>query len=521
MNIATKLISMVVAMMALLLCVGGVGLYAAKVNYQSLATVYRDRVECLEQLKSVSDMYDVKIEGTTDKLLHGTGEWKRALPEVNQARQVIRRKWRAYLTTFLDPREKRLVDEATPLKARADAVIDRLEKILAKEDAPALQALAISELYPAVDQLTAKLGELVDIQLVVSKENLDRSEFYYKKGKLISLLLMVVGLLASGLVSFFIIRGLVKDLGGEPQYVRNIALAVAAGDLAVPVQVAAKKRGSVLWAMGLMVERLRELISEKEIRTQQLKVITKELELKIAERTAELREKDDLLLLQSRQAAMGEMIGNIAHQWRQPLNNLGLGIQELKYACELGGYTQELLDKSTARSMELINHMSKTIDDFRNFFRPDAERVVFKMSEVVSKALSIVEDRLSDRRIVVELNVLADSTIQSYQNQFAQVILNILNNACDALAEQEVAEPRIRITVATEGDRSTLTIGDNAGGIPPGIIGKIFDPYFTTKGPQQGTGIGLFMAKSIIEKNMGGSLTVTNDAQGAQFRIEV
>ena len=107
------------------------------------------------------------------------------------------------------------------------------------------------------------------------------------------------------------------------------------------------------------------------------------------------------------------------------------------------------------------------------------------------------------------------------RDEFVQALLNILNNARDAFRERGTDDPRVTITICTEGDRSVVTISDNAGGIPEEIMGKIFDPYFTTKGPQQGTGIGLFMSKAIIEKNMGGRLTVRNTGQGAEFRIEV
>jgi len=521
MKVATKLVLMLVAMMAFILCVGGVGLYVAKVNYNSLATVYRDRVDCLEQLNSISDAYAIKIVENANKPFSGAADWMRARSNVARARQIIRMKWNAYLGTYLDPREKRLVDEAKPFMARADSAIDRLEVILKKEDAPALQTLAIRDLYPAIDQLTTKITALIDIQVLISKENLDNSEFYYKRGKLISLLLIIVGSFALGLSSFLIVRGLLRDLGGEPKYVRSIALAVAAGDLSVPVKVDANKHGSVLWAMGIMVSQLRNLMSEKEIKNQELKALTAALEIKIAERAAELRQKDELLLIQNRHAAMGEMIGNIAHQWRQPLNNLGLIIQELKYTCEMSECKKECIDNGVIKAMEVISHMSITIDDFRNFFKPDVEKCLFKISDVISKSLHIIENSLQDKKILIAINTISDSVINNFQTQFAQAVINILNNACDVLVERDIAEPKIWVTISTEGNKSIVTISDNAGGVPEEIIGKVFDPYFTTKGPQQGTGIGLFMAKSIIEKNMGGRLTVLNNAYGAEFKIEV
>ncbi len=253
-----------------------------------------------------------------------------------------------------------------------------------------------------------------------------------------------------------------------------------------------------------------------------------EVERDLREETAErlramesLREKEQMLIQQSRQAAMGEMIGNIAHQWRQPLNTLGLMIQQLLLYYDLGEFSREFLEKNVGNSMELIQHMSKTIDDFRNYFRPDREKIDFKVIEAIENSLSLLEGSLQTPQISIELVTKDDPVICGYQNEFSQVLLNILINARDALMEREIDDPRVTITIFSEGRCAVVTVADNAGGIPHEIMGKIFDPYFTTKGPQQGTGVGLFMSKAIIEKNMGGRLAVRNIANGAEFRIEV
>jgi signal transduction histidine kinase len=218
---------------------------------------------------------------------------------------------------------------------------------------------------------------------------------------------------------------------------------------------------------------------------------------------------------------MGEMINNIAHQWRQPLNTLGLAIQQLSLYYDLGKFDRNFLSQSTDRSMGLIQHMSKTIDDFRHYFRPDKEKIKFNVHEAIVNTLSLLEGSLQNPRISIEIVAKNESVIDGFQNEYVQVILNILINARDAFIEKEIDDPRVTITICGEDSSSVVTIADNAGGIPVEIIGKIFDPYFTTKGPQRGTGIGLFMSKAIIEKNMGGRLIVRNIAKGAEFRIEV
>jgi PAS domain S-box-containing protein len=235
----------------------------------------------------------------------------------------------------------------------------------------------------------------------------------------------------------------------------------------------------------------------------------------------ELREKDRLLQQQTRLAAMGEMINNIAHQWRQPLNVLGLLVQQLQLSYEMGAFDQELLDGTVGKSMGLINHMSQTIEDFRNFFKPDKEKAEFAIHEVAAKAVALVEDSFANQQISVVCLVKDQPVAFGFANEYSQVLLNILLNARDALLERKPERAKVTVTISREGGKGVVTIADNAGGIPEEIIGKVFEPYFTTKGPGKGTGVGLYMSKTIIEKNMHGSLTVCNTADGAEFRIEL
>ncbi|GFO58130.1 hypothetical protein GMST_04550 [Geomonas silvestris] len=272
-------------------------------------------------------------------------------------------------------------------------------------------------------------------------------------------------------------------------------------------------------------------VTERKNAEDQLRQAHELLEHRVLERTAqlentlgELHEKEHLLLQQSRLAAMGEMLSNISHQWRQPLNLLGLNIQGLALIEDGGEVTQEAtreaIRETSERCMELILYMSRTIDDFRNFFKPDKEKSHFRLSEVVAAATKLMEGAFKSRCAQVEVSQRADSVVYGYPGEYSQVVVNILSNAKDAFEAREIAEPRVLITIDVREGRSLLTIEDNAGGIPDEHLGKIFEPHFSTKGPQ-GSGIGLFMSKNIIEKNMNGRLTVCNTAAGAQFSIEV
>ena len=245
------------------------------------------------------------------------------------------------------------------------------------------------------------------------------------------------------------------------------------------------------------------------------------LEERIAQTVNELRQKDQILMLQDRQALMGEMIDNIAHQWRQPLNTLGLVVQQLPLAYDIGEFSREYLEENTTMAMKVIQQMSQTIDDFRNFFRSDKEPTSFLLNQVIARTLSFIERPFKDNKINIAVKSEGEPVATGFPNELAQVLMNIMMNARDALIEHEVDDPLISIHVFVEGGRSVVTISDNAGGIPEEIIDKVFDPNFTTKGQEHGTGIGLYMSKTIIEKNMGGQLTVRNTGNGAVFRIKV
>ena len=237
--------------------------------------------------------------------------------------------------------------------------------------------------------------------------------------------------------------------------------------------------------------------------------------------TEALHEKERLLIMQSRQAAVGEMVNNIAHQWRQPLNNLGLTVQQLLLYYDLGDFNREFLSATVDKAMDLVQHMSRTIDDFRNFCRPDKEMKPFNLKEKIHETLVLGSDSLKAQNIEIELDVDEDLIMTGYPNEFCQVLLNIINNARDALQEGNVTSPHIKVKAFSEGMKTVTTIEDNAGGIPDSIIDKVFDLYFTTKDPEKGTGIGLYMSKAIVEERMNGKLSVRNTGHGAEFRIEV
>jgi len=253
----------------------------------------------------------------------------------------------------------------------------------------------------------------------------------------------------------------------------------------------------------------------------QLDELSHHLAQRISSAVAEIRAKDELLILQSRQSAMGEMIGNIAHQWRQPLNNIGLLVQLLQRICNSDEKNLEDVNKQIDTIMNIIMYMSKTVDDFRNYFAPDKAKVSFSLSQMIMQSLELVTAAFENIGIKIEVESCAMDTVRGYPNEFAQVMLVILGNARDQLLEHEAVTPRIVIRTFLQDDSIVVAVWDNGGGMPEEVLTKIFDPYFTTKEQGKGTGIGLYMSKMIIEKHMGGVLTATNLDGGAEFRIEL
>ena len=282
--------------------------------------------------------------------------------------------------------------------------------------------------------------------------------------------------------------------------------------------------GEIVSLLGIVRDITDRKLVEKALADKQLQLeeLNINLEQRVSDAVSELREKDKVLIQQSRQAAMGEMIGNIAHQWRQPLNTLGLIVQELRMTYGREEFNKESLEAHVEKAMEVIFYLSKTIEDFSNYFKSDKERRLFNVNQAVAKTLSLIKPSLEDLSIKIDVIEVVDTYAMGYEREYSQVLLNILLNCRDAFEGCSVDGQRVvKITIFKENDRSVVTIADNAGGIHEDVIDKIFDPYFTTKGPDKGTGIGLYMAKTIIEKNMGGRLIMRNMAGGAEFRIEV
>ena len=263
----------------------------------------------------------------------------------------------------------------------------------------------------------------------------------------------------------------------------------------------------------------------------ELVAINQNLEKRIEEEVQKNRQKDQHILQQSRLAQMGEMISMIAHQWRQPLGSISAVVAGLKLKLLLNKFDltsdegreahKLFTNESLHKIEEYVRFLTNTIDDFRNFFKPDKHQESVVTISLVNRTLEIIGKALEINGIHLTIEQHAHRKITTYANELTQVILNILKNAEDVIKERGVYHPQVTITTKEKDGYQIIEIEDNAGGIAPHILPHIFEPYFSTKNEKNGTGLGLYMSKIIIEEHCQGNIYAHNTQEGAKFVIEL
>lgn len=369
-----------------------------------------------------------------------------------------------------------------------------------------------------ISYLNIDLGKLiVRVDMTPSIEQA-RSRYF-------QLALMLVGVL--GIIVLITTATLEIVVRRPVRQLSEAAHGLARQDFEAPLpQTSADEVGTLVDSFASMRDELRlyhdELLNEINERKEAEEALTElntTLEQRVQEEVAKNRDKDHILIQQSRLAAMGEMVHNIAHQWRQPLNSLMLLISNVQDDFRFKTMTEDSLQHDVTTARRLIDRMSSTIDDFRDFFRPDREAADFDVAQTVSEAVFIVDATLKNNRIQLSQELAKGLTATGFPNQFAQSVLNVLMNAKEAIVNRQVEEGHIQLRLTREKDDAVLAVEDNGGGIPGDVLPKIFDPYFTTK--EQGSGIGLYMVKTIVEKNMGGHVEAANTDKGARFTLRI
>ena len=246
----------------------------------------------------------------------------------------------------------------------------------------------------------------------------------------------------------------------------------------------------------------------------------RQLQERVQEELKKSRNKDSILMEQSRYVEMGQMLSMIAHQWRQPLSAITATAGTLQVKMLMGSDDKEFATEQLKNISEYAIHLSETINDFRLFFKEEKGMSLMSTRQLVDESLSLVQISLNKNQINVTVEHTYDDEFHTYFNELKQVMLNLLKNSEDILVEKGVKKPQIAIKSYREGEDVVIEYSDNGGGIPKEIIASIFDPYFTTK-ESNGTGLGLYMSKIIVEDHCSGRLTAQNSGNGALFILRL
>lgn len=262
----------------------------------------------------------------------------------------------------------------------------------------------------------------------------------------------------------------------------------------------------------LHLKKLHDSLEEKvDIKTKELQELNNYLEIKISKEVVQNRKKDIIMFQQARFASLGEMLNNIAHQWRQPLGSITMIIQSFQTKIKFNKLTDEFVEQKTKDALLLASNMSNTLDDFKNFFSPNKQKSEFTIKDCIEQSIELSKYFLNQENINVILKIKRDVKLNSYYNELSHVFLNIISNSKDALSSNVDKNDRI-IKIVANKIRNNLIINiiDNGGGIPFDVQAKIFEPYYTTKYKSAGTGIGLYMSKQIIQKHINGEISCKN-----------
>jgi signal transduction histidine kinase len=285
------------------------------------------------------------------------------------------------------------------------------------------------------------------------------------------------------------------------------------------------------WKARFERERASRKESEKllESKSMELWELNNSLKDRVADEISKNREKEEFLSQQSKLASMGEMIGNIAHQWRQPLSAITSTASSINLQIDLGIVSEDDIKTELTNIINKAQFLSDTIEDFRNFFKTDNKKDIFDTKDILDSIKTIITSSYKHHNITMVDEVSGDLRCFGLKGELSQVLINIFNNAKDILVEKNIENRFVKVVFYEQNNYIKIRIYDNAGGIPQDILPKIFDPYFTTKHQAQGTGIGLYMSREIIHNHFDGTIKAynrhfeiqNNRYYGACFKVEI
>ena len=465
-----------------------ISIFALKFDYE---TLYQKRTIPQVGLEEIKDIYSVNIYDTLYDIKENTIDIDNAVEVLTLANQIIKTQWTNYtkasnytvgglpefasnwLNFFL------LSKKIPQNNYYQNGILSKTEKKMQSIDKQILKIISqlqnkhnsnlnqnIENIFLDINSINIYLSSLITLHLKKAVAEKNRNDRMFKTS--IYMLFLLIGLIffLSSIISLILINNF-KDLHNS----------------------------------------LEDKIYNK---TKELRRLNDSLEKRIKKEVANSRKKDQIMFAQAKLASLGEMLQNIAHQWRQPLAALMMIVQSFQSKFLAGKLDEEFIDSRVEDARILAENMSETLEDFRTFFDPNKSHRKFNIKNVINKSIDLTKYQLEKENIKVYFAMREDIYISGFENELTHVILNIINNAKDALSSQGIEDKKIVIIIKQTDKNLIINVIDNAGGIQNDIIDKVFDPYFTTKHKSVGTGIGLYMSKQIVEKHMSGTISCKN-----------
>jgi signal transduction histidine kinase len=456
-NFVAKTKFLVILVTFSMLLIIGMSMYAIFSFKKDIDTLFNKRTIPVVKLENLKDFYKINIYETIKQYKNREITLKQAKEVVSLAEEVIKKTWKNIkpYSTSSNEFESLLFYNVYKFKNRIDKQVEQFLKT---------GKVNFKSLKSNVNMLNIYLSDIINSFIKKAVEQKRKTDERFS----IILALSVISIIFVFIVTITLIILIVDNFMEIHEY---------------------------------MDKKIKE-------KTFELENINKNLEKRIKKAIEENRRKDKIMFQQSKLASMGEMLQNISHQWRQPLASLALILQSIQLKNEYKTLNPEFLDKKISEAMNIIENMSSTIDDFRNFFRPDKVKKKLNIKTCILNSISLMSYEFEKYSIKVDLQI-RDVFIYGYANELSHVCLNILSNAVDEFKNSNVDNRKILITVREKGNDIIISVIDNAGGIKTDVE-KIFEPYYTTKLSSGGSGIGLYMAKQIIETHMGGKIRALN-----------
>jgi len=465
-----------------------VSIFAIKYDYE---TLYNKRTFPQTNLENIKDIYTVNIFDTLHDFQNGHVRNADAIEVMELGRQIIHTEWKNYRRA-----QQTDVGGVPRLASRWLSFFLQNEQTKGEND---YQKGLLSKIETKMKQIDREIGRIITELKGTADPNV-------REGiRRITLDIPSINIYLSSLIRLNLKEAMAEKGRNDTMFHTSIVMLFLL--LAFTFFLSILIAGLLANHFRTLNESLETKVAEK---TAELRRLNASLEERIAREVEASRRKDRIMFQQARLASMGEMLQNIAHQWRQPLGTLMMIIQSFQSKYLAGKLDETFIESRVEDATKVAQNMSNTLEDFRTFFHPHKMRTTFSLRFVIEKAVDLSKYQLKKDAITTRIDIKEDVQIYGYENEMMHILLNLIHNARDAFESRDVTPRKILFFVKQTDKTVMVHVIDNAGGIDEALLPKIFEPYFTTKHKSAGTGVGLYMSKQIIEKHMHGKIACKN-----------